>query len=247
MGNSMHTYNRQGLLGAAVASLLMLAGCSDNDGNHDASLAMAAFDVTITNQTFNQPFSPVALVLHSDQWRAFSTGEAASEDIERLAEGGENSAFLAAAQASGEVFDLASGTSAIAPGASETLRVEVPLNEVGNISLTALSMLVNTNDALAAVNGADIASFAVGEVRAVHALSYDSGTESNSETADTIPGPAGLSGLREGFSPLRDDVRDAVYVHAGVVTQASGLATSALDETHRWDHSVARIVIERTQ
>ena len=78
-------------------------------------------------------------------------------------------------------------------------------------------------------------------------LSYDSGTEANLETSDTVPGPAATGGLQEGFNAARNDIRDAVYVHAGVVTRDDGLDDSALSEIHRWDHPAISVLVERMQ
>jgi len=234
-------------IGVSLLSGLMLAGCSDNDHDTPRSASTVEFDITVTNLTANQPLSPVAVLLHDNSWQAFQTGVAASEAVELLAEGGDNSLLLSSAMSSSNVIDGASGSAAIGPGASETVSVEIPANELGTLSVSLLSMLVNTNDAFAAVNGASIAELGVNEQLELTAISYDSGTEANTETADSIPGPAGTGGLREGFNATRDDVRDAVHVHAGVVTQDTGLSTSALTEAHRWDNSVASIVIERIQ
>ena len=50
---------------------------------------------------------------------------------------------------------------------------------------------------------------------------WDSGTEANSETAATIPGPAGGG---EGFNATRDD-SDTVSFHSGVISQDDGLTS----------------------
>ncbi len=239
--------SRISYFGLLAFSGLILAGCSDNDSNDRTASPMATVDVTVTNLTANQPLSPMAVMLHRSNWQAFETGTAASEAVEQLAEGGDNSALLTTANATDAVLVTRGGSGALAPGASETLSLQVPVSALGNLSLSMLSMLVNTNDAFAAINAISIPDLALQEPLELDALSYDSGTEANSETADTIPGPAGAGGLQEGFNVNRDDVRDAVYIHAGVVTQATGLASSALDESHRWDHAVAKVRIERTQ
>lgn len=230
------------LLAGAIASSIFLAGCSDNNNSSPAS-----FDITVTNLSAGQPLSPVAVALHSSSWQAFETGSAVSIGLEELAEGGDNTQFLADADADAAVYNTASGTDIIAPGESETITIEVNRSRLGTLSLSAVSMLVNTNDAITGLNGRSIASMAVNDSASFNALSYDSGTEANTETADTIPGPAAAGGAQEGFNAARDDVRDAVYVHPGVVTSSDGLATSTLTHEHRWDHPSVRVTVERTQ
>ena len=119
-------------------------------------------------------------------------------------------------------------------------------------------MLVDTNDAFTGLNAMDISNMEVGDQKAFMTVSWDSGTEANLETADTMPGPAagaaGGGGASAGFSAVRDDVVDAVHVHRGVVTNENvsdpsreGLATSVLNESDRWDNPTAKIVVTRTR
>jgi len=74
-------------------------------------------------------------------------------------------------------------------------------------------------------------------------MAYDAGTEANSETAATIPGPAAGG---EGYNSTRDD-RDTVGGHPGVISADDGLTGSALDASHRFDNPVARITITRLE
>jgi hypothetical protein len=103
-------------------------------------------------------------------------------------------------------------------------------------------MLVNTNDAFTGVNGLPIGDLSVGESKIYLSQPWDAGTESNTETAATIPGPAGGG---EGFNPVRDD-RDYIATHPGVVTGDDGLASSILDESHRFIGPVVKFVVTRT-
>jgi len=239
---------RSVLMTAVLSASLFIVGCSSNDNAaSDAVSDLAEFEIVVTNLSASQPMSPIALAMHNPDWTSFTTGEPASLALENLAEGGDNSTYLAAADASNNVFYSESGSGAISPGASETLTVQVNQSALGTLSFSVLSMLINTNDAVVAINNQSIASMSLNETLGFNALSYDSGTEANTETADTMPGPAAAGGAQEGFNAVRDDVRDAVYVHAGVVTQSDGLASSVLSAEHRWDHPVFRVTVERTQ
>lgn len=52
----------------------------------------------MTNLTNAQPLSPVALVAHDGTFSAFELGQRASEGLEVLAEGGDNSQFISEAE-----------------------------------------------------------------------------------------------------------------------------------------------------
>lgn len=232
-------------IGGALSIITLGALLSACGGDDDDNMAM--YEVTITNLTAAQPLSPAAVILHNAEWTGFTTGSPASAGLELLAESGDNSDYLADADADKYVRGSASGTGVILPGNSETLMLETKSKKLDSLLLSTTVMLVNTNDAIAAISGQSIADLEVDESMMLTALSYDTGTEANSETADTIPGPAASTGAQEGFNATRDDIRDAVYAHPGVVTSDDGLSTSVLTADHRWDNPVMSIVIERTQ
>lgn len=195
---------------------------------------MAEYEVTVTNLTHAQPMSPLAAVLHVHATPRFIVGGKASAGLEKLAEGGDNALWLS--EAAGAV-STRSGSDPIAPGGSDSVTLEG--NGAECISLAA--MLVNTNDGFVGANCIDISRLQAGDAISVAGLSYDAGTESNTENAATIPGPAGGG---EGYNAVRDD-RDFIALHSGVVTADDGLTGSALTGKHRWDNPVAHITIKR--
>jgi hypothetical protein len=204
---------------------------------------MVGFDVTVVNLTAGQPLSPLAVIAHQDAWESgFTTGAPVSDAQERLAEAGDHTALLEAADADNTVHDTAGGSDPVGPGASATLSLEFEENE--DIRLSVFTMLVNTNDTVTLLQDIDLSGLENGDSISMNARSYDAGTEANSESAATIPGPAGGG---EGFNAARDDVRDAAYLSPGVVTAADGLTGSALSQQHRWDNPVMRVTITRTQ
>jgi hypothetical protein len=224
---------------------VFVAGChTDSDSDDVMSDPSFSYQITVTNLTAGQPLSPAAVVIHNTSWKAFALGEPASVALETLAEAGDNSDFVAAADSDSNVLTAVSGQGPITPGATAQVTATIQAQSTAGLFLTWASMPVNTNDALAALNGVSLEDIAVGQSQTYLTISYDTGTEANSETADTVPGPA-ASGLAEGFNATRDDLRNAVYVHAGVVTRDDGLATSTLDNAQRWDNPIARVHIER--
>ncbi|KZY75736.1 MULTISPECIES: spondin domain-containing protein [unclassified Oleiphilus] len=240
--NGYFSINKKLMSGALLASSLILSACSDNDSKQDD---MLEFEVTVSNLTAGQPLSPAAVLLHDSQWKSFQTGHRASDELELLAEGGDNSLFLSSSLDDSYVYLAESGAGIIAPGEYESFQVQTSEKYLGTLSLSVVSMLVNSNDAIAALNGKAISALEIDESMSFELLTYDTGTEANTETADTIPGPAAQGGDREGFNVARDDVRDAVYLHPGVVTQDDGLSSSTLGEVHRWDNPAVGVRVER--
>ncbi|WP_448547212.1 spondin domain-containing protein [Thalassotalea fusca] len=231
---------------ATLLSSLAIGGCSDND---TPSVAMPdpitpmpvvnyRYQVTVVNLTHAQPMSPIATLLHNEA-NVWEVGMPASASLEQLAESGNNTELLA------EGFVLAgqSGEGILMPGASETL--EVSTSNTPPQLLSTVTMLVNTNDAFSGFNAMDISNMAVGESISLRTGSYDAGTEKNSESSATIPGPAS-GGSGEGYNEARDDV-DFVAMHPGVVTADDGLASSVLTQAHRFDNPTLAITVTRIE
>ena len=77
------------------------------------------FEVTVTNLTNAQPLSPVAVIAHQSGYSTFTIGTAATAGLELMAEGGDNSMFLAEADADANVLTSASGAAPMAAVAGE--------------------------------------------------------------------------------------------------------------------------------
>ena len=233
-------------------------GIDGSDGNNGQNGNLAVYTVVITNLTYSQPFSPASVVAHEPGYSPFVAGESASVALEMLAEGGNPSALIDEATSNVAFLDAqqGGGTPPRMIGSETTL--VVPKLDTDNLRLSVLTMLVDTNDAFTGLNAMDISNMSVGQKVSFTTISWDSGTEANSETAATMPGPAaqaaGGGGASAGFLDERDDRFDVVHAHRGVVTQENtddaskeGLATSVLTEADRWDNPTARIVVVRTR
>ncbi|QYJ87916.1 spondin domain-containing protein [Shewanella mesophila] len=225
----------------AVAGGLLLAGCSDNDHSDSTPPPTPELDkmftITVTNLTANQPMSPIALLAIDKDYYPWQTGEMASHALEKLAESGDSSGFVAQA---GTIASLTTGEGILAPGASETLTVTLAQDAT---SVAVLTMLVNTNDAFSGLNHLDLDAMNIGDTQQKLAAVYDAGTEANSELKGTIPGPADGG---EGFNADRDDV-NRVHLHPGVISHDDGLMDSVLNASHRFDNPTLRITLKRTR
>lgn len=219
-----------------ILSSLMAIGlvaCSDN-----AQLPSAqTYEVTVTNLTSAQPFSPPNIVFHSSDYSLWKQGEAASVALEKVAEGGDGSDL----DTLDGVTQVYTASSALTPGAKESFTITVNNSNVDHVSV--VTMLVNTNDAFTGKQNIDIASMNVGDMRSYRIFAYDAGTEANTEASGTMPGPAD-GGV--GFVAERTGDVDFVHVHSGVISQDDGLTSSVLTAAHRFDTPVVAIKISRT-
>ncbi|MCH8620426.1 spondin domain-containing protein [Undibacterium sp. TS12] len=252
----MHNSLRVRTMAISLATAAVLSAC----GGHEtmppqttvSTPVNAMFEVTLVNLTAGQPLSPMVAVAHDDGFKLFSLGETASVELEKLAEGGESAPLAALANASKSVYATAVGSGGpLLPGAGNksVVSLTVPASSLGTLRFSLASMLGNTNDGFTGISGQSLAQIPVGAESNFRLLSYDAGTERNTESADTVPGPAtqNSGGKREGFNPARDDVVNVVTLHPGVVSKDDGLPTSALTQAHRWDNPVAVLTVKRIQ
>ena len=234
-------------MGFTLALATSMTACSDSDNDNDNSDAKSKstndsyeYQVSVSNLTHNQPFSPLAVVLHDNSEVLWSLGEAASTSLEILAEGGDATSLIADADTAG-AYDTELGDGVIPPGEMVTLELESDAYD--EMFLSVVTMLVNTNDAYTGKQAIDVSALEIGDSLQLNLPVYDAGTEANNELAGSIPGPADGG---TGYSDVRDDT-NVVSMHPGVVSNTDGYTDSVLDSSHRFDSPVAKLVITRTQ
>jgi len=231
------------MLSVAISLSLGLSACGNDDDPMSITKPVdATYRVTVTNLTNGQPLTPLAVVIHESGYDSWKLGAPASPGLEVLAESGNPADFLAESMANNKVIDsAASNNGPFGPGAQESVNMTVTYSAGMQLSIAA--MLANTNDAFTGVKNWTIGGLAVGESATILAMVYDAGTEKNTETSATMPGPAAGG---EGFNSTRDDIIDVITIHSGVVSTDDGLTGSALNESHRWQNKAAKIVVQRT-
>jgi len=233
----------------ASSSTAVMSSSSAMTSSEMASSSMATmterkYSVTVTNLTAGQPFSPLAYSVHYSGFSPFTIGMPATGGIEKIAESGATDDYIKDAMANPDVILVEHAMGLTLPGESKivSLNVSVEMANADQLLFSLVNMLGNTNDAFAGINSVAIGKLAVGESLTLNAQSYDAGTEMNTETQATIPGPAGGG---EGFNTVRDDIADQVTMHPGAVTRDDGKMDSTLTQVHRWDNPTARISITR--
>ena len=190
-----------------------------------AGAAQAQWSVTITNATQNQIISPPIVVSHSSAVDLWEVGEPASDELAALAEDADASGLLALLDATPGVADVATAGGVLLPGDSVTLRID------RGSRLSALGMLVTTNDAFFGLDSARVR----GGSGTFYAPAYDAGSERNTQRCAQIPGPpCGNAGVRstaraEGF----------VHISPGIVKRGS-----LKEADFGWDNPVVKITVD---
>ncbi|MDH3303557.1 MAG: spondin domain-containing protein, partial [Acidimicrobiia bacterium] len=174
---------------AAVALLLAMTATAS------AEPPVSTYEITITNLTSGQPFTPPLVATHRKSIDLFDVGRPASHEIQQIAENGNLDPAVALATGSSKVFDaqvVLGEVPPLLPGASRTFTVSaVP----GAENLTWVSMLICTNDGFTGLDTLGLPKN-VGDGSVQYTNGYDAGTEINTETwSDLVPPCAPLTGV----------------------------------------------------
>ncbi len=223
----MKSFHSPDLLKLSSLALLMGSLMACNNSPRE-------YQVSITNITHGQPVSPPVALLHKADFSLWKIGEAASDALERMAEGGDGSALLALRDSNPQY----QADAPLAPGAS--IDFSLTTTRGGFNRLSVAGMLVNTNDGFSGINAIELSELKPGQSTVYYSHTYDAGTELNSELTGTIPGPADGG---EGYNATRDDVTAVVTLHSGVVSSDDGHMNSTLSSADRFDNPSLKIVV----
>ncbi|MDX1521516.1 MAG: spondin domain-containing protein [Anaerolineae bacterium] len=242
-------------LAGMIVSLLLLSLLSISFTYAEAPTA--TYEVTITNLTDGQAFSPPVVVTHRQSTDIFNVGDEASLAIQEIAENGNNEPMLAALGADKHVFDftqVADGNEGPAPLIPADNPGQVPFANSATYTVTAgqgvkylsaAMMLICTNDGFTGIDSVRLPK-EVGDSTTVHTAGYDAGTEINTEDfADIVP-PCqvliGISSEDSGTGTTNPDLAedDVIRHHPGIVGGGD-----LVPGVHGWIDPVAEIVITR--
>lgn len=216
----------------AVATLFV-ASAANADNYHSRTLT---YEVTITNITKGQVFSPPVLVTHSSDVALFAVGEPALDELAIVAEDGDGVPLADLVSTLPQVAEAQSTTAPIPPGGSAVYQIT---SKRGFNVISVVSMMVNTNDALIAIDSRPLPRWRHSN-RSYNALGYDAGSEGNNEDCQFIPGPACPSD--SGNLRSTGDAEGFVHIHNGV-HGIKDLAPDAYD----WRNPVAKIEVRRVR
>jgi len=220
--NSLIKLASVGLVLAMSANVAIASDEDDDEG---------IYAVTITNLTKGQSFTPILAASTLKGNIIFNTGSPASDELEIIAEGGNNQPLADSLISSGHALETVSSAGLLGPGKSVTL--EVKMSEKFRF-VSVAAMLVPTNDGFIAANsirGPKKKGRSVTKYSSV----YDSGTEVNDELCVNMPGPFCAG---EGFNPAGGEG----FVHINIGMHDIGdIASSQFD----WRNPAAKIVVKR--
>lgn len=194
------------------------------------------YEVTVTNITKGQVFSPPVLVTHNRRVALFEVGTPALDELAIVAEDGMGQPLADLVSGLREVSEAQATAAPIPPGGSAIYEISSRRNFP---VLSVVSMLVNTNDAFFAINSERLPR-GRGGTATYYALGYDAGSEGNNEDCAFIPGPACMP--ESGNARSTEDAEGYVHIHNGVHGIAD-LGAAAYD----WRNPVARITVKRVR
>lgn len=203
--------------------------------------ARAVYEVSITNITKGQTFTPQLIAIHNDSVALFELGAPASAELEVLAEDGSTAPLTELLKDQGKNVGAVMTIGALLPpGATAIAILDTPAK---HDFLSTAGMLIPTNDTFFAVNRHPLPQR--GSVT-VFAQAYDAGTEANDQNCGSIPGPrCGGAGLSAGVN-----AGDEGFVHVGNGFHELAARDGATGEVlqpfqYDWRNPVAMIRIKR--
>ncbi|MGV6816871.1 MAG: spondin domain-containing protein [Thiotrichales bacterium] len=211
-------------------------------------LMAAELDITITNLTHGNHFTPLLVAAHGNSTHLFQSGTAASAHLQAMAEGGDISGLVTDVDAAGgnKVENPAAGL--LAPGASTMFSLSTT---DGNDYLSTVAMVLPTNDGFVGLDSLKIPT--TPGVYHYTLNAYDAGTEANDEIvngggAPGTPGipadPLGKNGTgATGVTTAENNT--TVHIHRGVLgdSNPNGGISDLDSSVHRWLNPVAMLVI----
>ncbi|NQY35923.1 MAG: hypothetical protein HRT37_13320 [Alteromonadaceae bacterium] len=205
-------------------------------------------EVTVTNLTQGIHYTPFLISAHSADMSLYKLGQAASAELQMMAEGGDITGLSALlTNASADIIENPAG-GLLAPAMSTTAMLDT---SDGNTHLSLVSMLLPTNDAFVGLNAWEIPTEAGTYTFTLNA--YDAGTEANDEmiTGGGAPGAAGIpvapggDGGADGTGVTSQELNATVHIHRGSLgdDDISGGKSDLNNTVHRWLNPVARITV----
>lgn len=216
-----------------------------------ASTNVNGADLTLEIQNLTQGmyFTPLALVAHIPDASLFELGEAASSELQSMAEGGsiDGIATIGESISADVLANPAEGL--LGPGTSASGSL---MTTDTNTVLSVVAMILPSNDGFVGLDNWEIPTEAGSYT--VYLNAYDAGTEANDELRGSgTPGEAGMpvpppledligSG---GSGVATEEANATVHIHRGNIGDSEfDAGTSDVTNTvHRWLNPIAKLTV----
>lgn len=204
------------------------------------------YEVTVTNLTRGQQFTPILVASHREGVNLFTLGSPASPQLSTLAEEGNTGPLTTLLLATPGVRDVVTSMGLLNPGASVTVTVEA--SEIFD-HLSVAAMLIPTNDGFFAINGVQGPPFdhfprgffySTDDTLTLFSQAYDAGSERNDELCASIPGPNFAECKGPGGGAKVGGGEGYVHIHAGI--HGIGDLNAAVRD---WRNPIAKVTIRR--
>ena len=210
----------------------------------------AEFDVEIHNPTRGLYYTPLLVTAHPPNMKLFEAGEAASSELQAMAEGGDIMPLVTALDSAGATTVANPAAGLLAPGETTTAIVNTN-NATANTQLSVVAMLLPTNDGFLALNSLTVPTLPGTYTYNLNA--YDAGTEANDELRGSgAPGQAGMPVpppldpvLGTNGTGAASNAEGYVHIHRGNLgdTDTTGGKSDIVSTLHRWLNPVTRVTV----
>ncbi|ROT99914.1 hypothetical protein EB809_09345 [Marinobacter sp. R17] len=210
----------------------------------------AEFDVEIHNPTRGLYYTPLLVTAHPSNMKLFEAGEAASSELQAMAEGGDIMPLVTALDSTGATTVANPAAGLLAPGETTTAIVNTN-NATANTQLSIVAMLLPTNDGFLALNSLTVPTQPGTYTYNLNA--YDAGTEANDELRGSgAPGQAGMPVpppldpvLGTNGTGAASNAEGYVHIHRGNLgdTDTTGGNSDIVSTLHRWLNPVTRVTV----
>ncbi|MBR9727548.1 spondin domain-containing protein [Shewanella intestini] len=208
----------------------------------------AELEISVTNLTHGNHFTPLLIAAHDSANHLFQVGQMASPEIQKMAEGGDIADLDALVSSINGVTSANPAMGLLNAGASVS---NVMLDTGDNDVLSIVAMVLPTNDAFVGLDNWVIPTEA--GTYTIYVNAYDAGTEANDEIINGggmsgvpgIPAAPGGDGGENATGVMDNATNSYVHVHPGVLgdTDPVGGASDLDSRIHRWLNPVAKVVV----
>jgi len=191
-----------------------------------------SYQVTVTNLTKGISFTPLLAATHQQSLSLFQLGDAPSQNIIDIAEGGDISGLTEQLNGADNVFDTTASAGLLGPGMS----VDLEVNAAGRYrQISLIAMALPTNDTLVALRGMALPKRRHQSVT-YYMQAYDGGSETNDELCANIPGP------HCGGAPFSPEDQGEGYIYPSPAIHGEADLSRA---AYNWHGPVAKVTIVR--